>query len=132
VSPVPPGVESVVALGVLGGAHISDLIEAASGMNLWSEWAKLEIAAATGQHYVLPNVKKHFAGLLVSPAREEAPGHLIVLRPGGGLAHETRASHRPDCGIRGPQPRRATAGAIHGAVRREFHTSAPARETAGH
>jgi hypothetical protein len=44
VSPVPPGVESVVALGVLGGAHISDLIEAASGTNLWSEWAKLEIA----------------------------------------------------------------------------------------
>ena len=28
----------------VGGAHISDLIEAATGLNLWGEWAKVEIA----------------------------------------------------------------------------------------
>ena len=28
----------------VGGAHIADLIEAATGINLWAEWAKIEIA----------------------------------------------------------------------------------------
>ena len=28
----------------VGGAHIVDLVEAATGINLWAEWAKLEIA----------------------------------------------------------------------------------------
>src|SRR6185295_15123185 len=28
----------------VGGAYIADVLEAASGINLWREWAKLEIA----------------------------------------------------------------------------------------
>ena len=28
----------------VGGAHIADLVEAATGLNLWREWAKIEIA----------------------------------------------------------------------------------------
>ena len=28
----------------VGGAHIVDLIEAATGVNMWAEWAKIEIA----------------------------------------------------------------------------------------
>ena len=28
----------------VGGAHIVDLIEAATGINMWAEWAKVEIA----------------------------------------------------------------------------------------
>jgi hypothetical protein len=30
----------------VGGAYIADVLEAASGLNLWREWAKLEVAAA--------------------------------------------------------------------------------------
>ena len=29
----------------VGGAHIAEVIEAASGVNLWREWAKIELAA---------------------------------------------------------------------------------------
>ncbi|MFN2445902.1 MAG: acetyl-CoA carboxylase biotin carboxylase subunit family protein, partial [Vicinamibacterales bacterium] len=29
----------------VGGAHIAELVEAATGVNLWAEWAKIEIAA---------------------------------------------------------------------------------------
>ncbi len=35
-------------VGAGGGANIADLIEAASGLNLWAEWAKVEVAAARG------------------------------------------------------------------------------------
>ncbi len=35
----------------VGGANIADLIEAASGLNMWAEWAKVEVAAACGLDY---------------------------------------------------------------------------------
>ena len=28
----------------VGGAHIAELIEAATGVNMWAEWAKIEVA----------------------------------------------------------------------------------------
>jgi hypothetical protein len=33
----------------VGGAYIADVLEAASGLNLWREWAKLEVADAAAQ-----------------------------------------------------------------------------------
>ena len=39
----------------VGGANIADLIEAASGVNMWAEWAKVEVAAARGAGYLLPS-----------------------------------------------------------------------------
>ena len=54
------------------GAHISDLIEAATGINLWAEWAKVEIAGGKAP-YQVPPVRHDFAGLLISLARQEHP-----------------------------------------------------------
>jgi biotin carboxylase len=54
----------------VGGANIVELIEAATGMNLWEEWAKLEIH---GTAYRLPNVRQDYAGLLVSLAKQDYP-----------------------------------------------------------
>ncbi len=56
----------------VGGAHISDLVEAATGLNLWAEWARIECAEATGS-YRPPEPRRDHAGLLVSLAREEHP-----------------------------------------------------------
>jgi biotin carboxylase len=56
----------------VGGAHISDLVEAATGVNLWAEWAKIE-SATTDRPYRAPNARPDFAGLLVSLARQEHP-----------------------------------------------------------
>ncbi|MBV9268564.1 MAG: hypothetical protein JO061_20515 [Acidobacteriaceae bacterium] len=56
----------------VGGAHISDLIEAATGVNLWAEWAKIE-SAQNGNPYTLPQPRADYAGLLVSLSREERP-----------------------------------------------------------
>lgn len=56
----------------VGGAHIVELVEAASGLNLWAEWAKIEIAAGDGS-YRMPAARQDYAGLLVSLTRQEKP-----------------------------------------------------------
>ena len=56
----------------VGGAHIADLIEAATGVNLWAEWAKLEIAGGKTD-YKVSTSRHDFAGLLISLARQEHP-----------------------------------------------------------
>jgi len=56
----------------VGGANIAELIEAATGVNLWREWAKLELAGEEGS-YSPPQPKRDAAGLLISLAREEWP-----------------------------------------------------------
>lgn len=56
----------------VGGAYISDIVEAASGVNLWREWARLEVGAGkTG--YQLPASRKDYAGIILSLARQETP-----------------------------------------------------------
>jgi biotin carboxylase len=57
----------------VGGANIEQLVEAASGVNLWAEWAKLEATAVRGQPYPLPTDAGRYAGLLVCLARRNIP-----------------------------------------------------------
>lgn len=54
----------------VGGAHVSDLVEAATGLNMWEEWAKLECAET---EYPEPQPRMDYAGLLVTLARQENP-----------------------------------------------------------
>jgi glutathione synthase/RimK-type ligase-like ATP-grasp enzyme len=56
----------------VGGAHIVELVEAATGLNLWAEWAKVEVAGADGG-YRPPAVNQDYAGLLISLARQQRP-----------------------------------------------------------
>ena len=57
----------------VGGAHLADMVEASSGINLWYEWAKLEAAVAGGEKYKLPKVRNDYAGIIVSLTRQEWP-----------------------------------------------------------
>lgn len=56
----------------VGGANIAEMIEAATGINLWSEWAKVEIAR-TEHNYKLPKTNNNYAGILISLAKQEWP-----------------------------------------------------------
>lgn len=56
----------------VGGAYISDVVDAASGVNLWREWAKLEVGAGK-KPYALPPTRQDYAGVIVSLARQEEP-----------------------------------------------------------
>ena len=56
----------------VGGAYISEMVEAATGINLWREWARIEVAGDDGS-YKLPPVREDYAGVIVSLARQEEP-----------------------------------------------------------
>ena len=57
----------------VGGAHLAEMVEASSGINLWKEWAKIESAKASNKPYKLPKVRKDYAGIVVSLSRYEHP-----------------------------------------------------------
>lgn len=56
----------------VGGAHIAEMIEGATGLNLWAEWAKLETSPAPDAYTVSPQ-RSDSAALLVSLAKQEWP-----------------------------------------------------------
>ena len=56
----------------VGGAYINEMIEAATGLNLWREWARIEVAGGDGS-YMLPAVREEYAGVILSLARQEEP-----------------------------------------------------------
>jgi biotin carboxylase len=56
----------------VGGAYISDVLEAASGVNLWREWARLEIADGKAPSKITP-LRKEYAGIILSLAKQEYP-----------------------------------------------------------
>ena len=57
----------------VGGANLAEMVQFASGINLWSEWAKIEAAVFTGKKYKLPKVKQDHAGIIVSLSKYEKP-----------------------------------------------------------
>jgi biotin carboxylase len=56
----------------VGGAFINEMVEAATGINLWREWARIEVAAGNGT-YKLPATREEYAGVILSLARQEEP-----------------------------------------------------------
>jgi hypothetical protein len=59
--------------GRVGGANISDLIENATGINPWAEWARIEVAGARNETYQLPTSQGKYGGLLICLSRQETP-----------------------------------------------------------
>ncbi|HEV3306737.1 MAG TPA: ATP-grasp domain-containing protein [Candidatus Sulfotelmatobacter sp.] len=56
----------------VGGAYINEMVEAATGINLWREWARIEVAGEDGS-YELPPTREEYAGVILSLARQENP-----------------------------------------------------------
>ena len=56
----------------VGGAHIHEMIEHATGLNLWAEWARIE-SLPDGAAYTLPPHRRDYAGVILSLARQECP-----------------------------------------------------------
>jgi biotin carboxylase len=57
----------------VGGAYIADVVEHASGINPWIEWARMEACALFHMEYALPTLKQRYAGSIISLARQEQP-----------------------------------------------------------
>jgi biotin carboxylase len=56
----------------VGGAYIADVIEHATGINLWTEWAKIEIAGGK-MPYTVPEHRENYGGIVLCLARQEWP-----------------------------------------------------------
>jgi biotin carboxylase len=56
----------------VGGAYIAEALEAATGINIWAEWAKIELARGEVP-YVLPPMRQEYGGVALSLARQEYP-----------------------------------------------------------
>ncbi len=57
----------------VGGAYIAETLEAASGVNLWREWARAEIARAAGIRREVSETRRDYSGIALTLARQERP-----------------------------------------------------------
>lgn len=57
----------------VGGAFIADLVEQATGVNLWREWAKIEVADLRGLRYDAPEPRTDYAGSVLCLAKTASP-----------------------------------------------------------
>lgn len=56
----------------VGGAYIAETLEAASGVNIWAEWAKIEILRGETP-YEVPTARQEYGGVALCLAKEEYP-----------------------------------------------------------
>jgi biotin carboxylase len=87
----------------VGGAYISNEIEAATGINLWREWARLEIGMGK-KPYELPKKRNEYAGVIVSLARQEAPDTSAYNDP--EIAYRVPKRHHAGFVLSSPKPER--------------------------
>ena len=87
----------------VGGAYISDVVEAASGINLWREWARLEVGAGK-LPYSLPRQRKDYAGVIVSLARQEEPDTSAYRDP--EIVYRVKKYHHAGFVVKSPDPAR--------------------------
>jgi biotin carboxylase len=111
----------------VGGAHIAELVEAATGLNLWAEWAKVELAGGKQPYSVVP-LREEYAGLLVSLAKQEHPDTAAYDDP--EVVWRMSKQHHVGMILRSPSYRRVqdllSSYALR--VRDDFMTSAPPPE----
>ena len=115
----------------VGGAHIADLVEAATGVNLWAEWAKVELAGGK-LPYAPPEPREDYAGLLVSLARQETPDTSQFADP--EIVWRMSQPHHVGLIVRSSNPARVRAllDDYAGRVARDYHASAPPQDRPGH
>ena len=87
----------------VGGAYISDVVEAASGINLWREWARLEVGAGKIP-YSIPPQRRDYAGVIVSLARQEEPDTSAYNDP--EIVCRAKKYHHAGFVVKSPDPAR--------------------------
>lgn len=116
----------------VGGAHLAEMVEASSDINLWREWARIETAMAAATSYSLPEVKRRHAGIVVSLSRFEHPDQSGFTDP--EIVWRMNKKHHVGLIVRSDRHGRVRelldnyAERIH----RDFHASAPAPDKSTH
>jgi biotin carboxylase len=114
----------------VGGAFIVEMVEAATGINLWREWARLEVANMRKDDYRVPEPREDYAGILISLARQEWPDTSAYTDPEIALRIPKR--HHAGIVLASPDPERVQEllRSYMERFREDFHASLPASEEA--
>ncbi|MEO6213812.1 MAG: ATP-grasp domain-containing protein, partial [Vicinamibacterales bacterium] len=113
----------------VGGAYIVDVVEATTGINLWREWARVEIAEEHGA-YEPPVALELCGGIVLSLARQEIPDMSAYDDP--EIVVRILKSHHAGLIVTSPNPERVDM-LLDEYTRRfyvDFHASAPPLERA--
>ncbi len=116
----------------VGGANLSEMVEASSGINLWKEWAKMETAEAKGENYKLPPVRKDYSGIIISLARQEWPDLSVFKDP--EIVWQMDEPYHVGLVVRSPSRERIIEILDNYAaiIQQDFHASAPAPDKPAH
>jgi len=111
----------------VGGAFIVDTIEAGTGINLWREWAKIEVAGENGS-YAVPPHRTEYSGIVLSLARQEDPDMSPYVDP--EIRTRIRKHHHAGLIVASPDATRLETLIADYADRfyRDFFATAPAPE----
>jgi len=88
----------------VGGAFIVDLVEHATGVNLWREWAKVEVADLRGESYRPPKAREEYAGSVLCLAKDEQPDTSAFDAP--EIVHRMKKHHHAGLIVRSEKPER--------------------------
>ena len=88
----------------VGGAFISDLVEASTGVNLWREWARIEVADLRGEAYVLPPTTEEYAGSVLCLSHTAEPDTSAFNAP--EIVHRMKKHHHAGLIVRSQKPER--------------------------
>ncbi|MEP6920785.1 MAG: ATP-grasp domain-containing protein [bacterium] len=86
----------------VGGAYIADVLEAASGVNLWREWARLEVGANPSGR-IIP-ARREYAGIVLSLSQQEWPD--TTSYDDGEIAYRVHKRHHVGLIVRSPKVER--------------------------
>jgi biotin carboxylase len=115
----------------VGGANIAECVEASTGLNLWAEWARVEIAGEDCD-YELPAHRDDYAGVIISLARQEWPDTSAYTDP--EIVYRLNKKYHAGLVVRSKDPERVEH-LLDDYTRRfydEFHATAPPLEKASH
>jgi biotin carboxylase len=88
----------------VGGAFISDLVQASTGVNLWREWGRIEIANLRNEAYVLPPVTADYAGSVLCLSHTAEPYTGAFDAP--EIVYRMKKHHHAGLIVRSPSPDR--------------------------
>jgi biotin carboxylase len=88
----------------VGGAFIADVVEFATGVNLWAEWGRIEVCSLRGVPYAVPESRLGYAGSVLCLARTAEPDTSIFNAP--EIVYRMKKHHHAGLIVRSPEPER--------------------------
>lgn len=88
----------------VGGAFIADLVQHSTGIDLWAEWARIEVAHLRGQAYCVPQSQTQYAGSVLCLARTSDPDTSACNAP--EIVYRMKKHHHAGLIVQSPDPER--------------------------